>query len=161
MYDANKDGKLDGEELEKCPGLKAALATVGGGSDGITAEAISARIRAWQESKIGRIPIGCMVLHNGKPLADAEVKFVPEEFLGESMKAAVATGKTDANGSTPLSIPTSGDQFDPEGVPPGFYRVQITKDGLDIPAKYNTETILGQEVAYELMLVPIRFDLKF
>lgn len=46
-------------------------------------------------------------------------------------------------------------------MPPGFYRVEITKDGLNIPAKYNTETILGTEISYETMLQPIEFDLKF
>jgi hypothetical protein len=157
MYDANKDGKLSGEELDKCPGLKAGM---GGGE--VTAEAITARILAWQRSRLGRLPIGCTVLHNGQPLEGAEVKFVPEEFLGEAMQqSAVATGKTDQNGATPLSVGVSGKQFDPEGVPPGLYRVEITKPGLDIPAKYNTQTVLGHEVSYETMIHPIIFDLKF
>jgi len=34
-----------------------------------------------------------------------------------------------------------------EGVAPGFYRVEITKTGENIPAKYNTETSFDQEVA--------------
>ena len=34
-----------------------------------------------------------------------------------------------------------------QGLSPGFYRVEITKDGEKIPAKYNTETTLGAEVA--------------
>ena len=59
-----------------------------------------------------------------------------------------ATGKTDQNGMAMLSIPTSG-PGDPPGVAPGFYRVEITKDGEKIPAKYNTETIFGQEVALD------------
>ena len=160
MYDTNKDGKLSGEELDQCPGLKAAMGSVGGGG-GITAEAITARIAEWQRSRIGRIPAGCRVLHNGVPLKDADVKLVPEEFLGEGMKVAVATGKTDEGGSAELSVPTSGERTDPEGMPPGFYRVEITKTGLEIPAKYNTQTVLGTEIAYDKMLIPIEFDLKF
>ncbi len=161
MYDANKDGKLTGEELDKCPGLKAAAATLDPGGQGITAEMITARIQVWQNQKVARIPVGCTVLHNGKPLEGAEVKLVPEKFLGDNM--TVATGKTDPNGMTNPSIPTSGDRYDPPGVQPGFYRVEITKPGLDIPAKYNTETVLGTEVAYgrPVMTEGLRFDLKF
>ena len=33
------------------------------------------------------------------------------------------------------------------GVPPGFYLVRITKAGVNIPAKYNTQTTLGAEVS--------------
>ena len=85
---------------------------------------------------------------------------MPEEFLGPNMK--VATGKTDQNGTANISIPTSGQRYDPPGVPQGFYRVEITKAGLNIPAKYNTETVLGHEVVYgQEMFEPIRFDLKF
>ena len=100
------------------------------------------------------------MFHDGKPLDGAEVKFVPERFLGNRM--IVATGKTDENGMARVSIPTSGQPSDPPGVPQGFYRVEITKPGLDIPAKYNTQTVLGREVIYgREMLEPITFDLAF
>jgi hypothetical protein len=160
LFDADKDGKLRGEELNKCPGLKAGLARLDPGGQGVTADAITARIQEWQKTKIARINVGCMVSYNGKPLEGAEVKFVPETFLGPNMK--VATGTTVQGGLASISVPTSGDQFDPPGVPPGFYRVEITKAGLEIPAKYNTATVLGREVAYgPQMMEPIRFDLKF
>ena len=32
------------------------------------------------------------------------------------------------------------------GLSPGFYRVEITKEGDNIPAKYNTATTLGLEI---------------
>jgi len=35
----------------------------------------------------------------------------------------------------------------PAGVPLGFYRVEVSKAGENIPAKYNTDTTFGQEVA--------------
>ena len=161
MYDTNKDGKLSGEELDKCPGLKAALGAIDPSGEGVTADMIAARIQAWKNMQTGRLPpVGCMVTHNGVPLEGAEVKLVPEKFLGDIMQ--VATGKTDKHGSASISIPTSGDKYDPRGVPPGFYRVEITKPGLDIPAKYNTETTLGREVVYgPTMLENIRVDLKF
>jgi len=162
MYDANKDGKISGAELDKCPALKAAMAQIDTTGDGaITAAKITARIRAWQESKLGRMSLSCTVQHNGQPLSGAEVKFVPEKFLGENMRPA--SGKTDQYGMAMLSVPTSGARDDPPGVAPGLYRVEITKPGANIPAKYNTETTLGQEVALDAkgMQEGIKFNLKY
>ena len=44
-----------------------------------------------------------------------------------------------------------------------MYRVEITKDGENIPAKYNTETILGQEVSLDNidLQMGIKFNLKY
>ena len=61
-------------------------------------------------------------------------------------------------------MPTSG-SGDPPGVAPGFYRVVITKPGMDIPAKYSSEsdTTLGQEVAVDAVGIHkgIEFDLHY
>jgi hypothetical protein len=143
LYDANKDGFLDHGELEKVPGLKAALKQVDTNGEGkITADKINARIASWKESMDGRRQITCRVRNRGKPLVGATVTFVPETFLGENLKSA--SGTTDAHGRCGLR--EIGEQG-PPGVSPGFYRVQITKSGEDIPAKYNSETTIGQEVA--------------
>jgi hypothetical protein len=130
------------------------------GEKAITAAMITARVKAWQNSKLGRMSLSCTVLHNGRPLADAEVKFVPEKFLGENMKEA--SGKTDQNGVAMISIPTT-DRKDPPGVAPGLYRVEVTKATEKIPAKYNTETTLGQEVALDAAGIRegLKFDLKY
>ena len=148
MFDADKDGKLSGAELDQCPGLKAAIAQVDpSGAKEVTAEKITARIKAWQASRLGRMSLSCTVTRNGKPLEGATVNFVPEKFLGENIQTA--TGRTDANGVAMVSIPLSGNPGDPPGVAPGLYHVEITKAGDDIPAKYNTKTTLGQEVAID------------
>jgi hypothetical protein len=104
--------------------------------------------------------MGIHVLHNGKPLADAEVKFVPEKFLGD--KLPIGAGKTNKDGIALISIPMKGSN-DPPGMPPGFYRVEITKDGENIPPKYNTETIFGQEVAVDAKDIQksMKFDLEY
>jgi hypothetical protein len=186
MYDTNKDGFLSGKELDQCPGLKAACISSGrvpptvdpARTGRITAEMITERIRAWQATKIGRRMIQCTVYYNGQPLEGADVNFVPESFLGPNMKTA--SGVTDRNGIAMLTIPLEGERPLP-GVPPGFYRVEITKPakpakpgkpgepaeparpGLNIPAKYNTETILGHEVAMDAadMRTGIKFNLVF
>ena len=99
-------------------------------------------------------------MHNGRPLDGANVRFVPETFLGPNIPTA--TGVTDQNGVAMLSIPTGG-VGGPPGVPPGFFRVEITKRGPKIPAKYNKETIFGQEVAIDTPTIRtgIKFDLEF
>jgi hypothetical protein len=142
LYDANKDGFLDAKELEQAPGLKAAMRQVDLNTDGkISAAEISARIQAWADSKLGRKGVSCLVRHNGRPLAGATVKFVPESFLGGGLKAA--EGTTDEHGMARMSIAGSTQR----GISPGFYRVEITKDGEALPSHYNTQTRLGQEVA--------------
>jgi hypothetical protein len=163
MYDTNKDLKLSEAELDKCPGLKAARSKVDPGGEGVTAEAIVHRIKMWQESRLGRMSLSCTVTRNGKGFAGAEVKFIPERFLGLDDPKWIGTGTTDQNGMLMISVPTSGKREDPPGIPPGFYRVEITKPGLNVPPKYNTETVLGQEVAHDAagIMEGIRFDLKF
>lgn len=158
QFDADKDGKIGGAELDKCPGLKSALEKVDADGDGaITAQEITDRIHAWQKSRLGRMSMMCKVLHNGKPLEGAAVKFVPEKYLGDMLKTAA--GKTDKNGVAMIAIPDTM----PPGVAPGFYRVEITKDGENIPAKYNTETVFGQEIAIDAKGIAegIAFDMKY
>jgi hypothetical protein len=140
---ANKDGFLDQGELEKAPGLKAALKQVDTKGEGkITADEINARIASWKNSKVGRLGVTCRVTNHGKPVVGATVTFVPESFLGGNLRPA--SGETNARGRCALGE-SGGKGL--RGVPPGFYRVQVTKSGEDIPAKYNRETTLGHEVA--------------
>ncbi|MGA2033484.1 MAG: hypothetical protein ABSG68_14610 [Thermoguttaceae bacterium] len=158
LYDSNKDGFLEGAELDKVPGLKAALKQVDTNGDGkINAEEISARIASWKTSKAARLNTACKVLRKGKPLSGATVTLVPESFLGTALKPATAT--TDQSGMAMFSVDGPGGL---PGVPPGFYRVEVTKSGEDIPAKYNTETVLGMEVAVDnaARTTAIVYDLK-
>jgi Ca2+-binding EF-hand superfamily protein len=162
MFDTNKDGKISGAEFDKVPSLKSNLKRLDANGDGaVTADEITDRIKFWQDVlKTGRQSVHCIVKHNGQPLADAEVKFVPEKFLGDNIKTA--TGKTNASGMCRLSVPLEG-KDDVPGIPPGFYRVEITKPGQNIPAKYNTATILGLDCANdnESMIRGITFDLNY
>jgi hypothetical protein len=161
LYDANQDGLLDAKELERAPGLKAAMQHVDTNRDGkISAAEISARIGAWIDSRLGRMGVSCVVTHNGRPLVEATVKFLPEQFLGGQLQAA--EGTTDARGVTRLT--TSAEGPSARGVGPGFYRVEITKTGETIPPRYNAETQLGQEVAMDAVGLAngvVTFDLKY
>jgi hypothetical protein len=158
-FDANKDGYLDAKELEKAPGLKAAMSKIDiNGNGKISADDINARIKVWKDSKVARMTIICRVTHNGRPLEGATVVFEPEKFLGDQLKPA--TGNSDASG---MAFPAAlYEGSDAKGIAPGFYRVKITKSGENIPAKYNTETILGQEVARDAENIRrVRFDLEY
>ncbi len=157
-YDADHDGKISGSELDRCGALKAALKQIDADGDGaITADEITARIECWQETKIGRMALGCTVTHNGRPLQNAEVLFVRETFLGTDVKTA--KGTTDENGLAMISVEGST----PPGAAPGLYRVEVTKSGENIPARYNTQSILGQEVAVDAanILSGVVFHLKY
>ena len=59
----------------------------------------------------------------------------------------------------PSMEPDPNDPTSPAGVQPGFYLIRITKEGVDIPAKYNTETTFGMELAHDtdIMMKPIEF----
>lgn len=163
QYDANKDGKINGAELDTAPALKAALAQIDKDKDGaITAEEISTRIKEWQESKWTVATINIVVQRNGKPLTDADVKLVPEKFLGDNLVAA--TGKTDRSGKVSPSVPLT-QPGDLPGLAPGLYRMEVTKAGANIPAKYNTESTLGVEIAADApwaigMAKELRVNLK-
>lgn len=161
MYDANHDGFLDGNELEKVPGLKAALEQVDTDHDGkISKQEIADRIKLWADSRAGRVSFRIRVTHNGTPLSGARVMLVPEKFLGAAIQSG--SGTTSEMGTASISSPSATNPKVP-GLSPGFYRVEITKDGEKIPAKYNTETTLGAEASHdnEDQHAGLSFDLKY
>jgi hypothetical protein len=160
-YDTNGDGKVAGEELANAPTLRAALPRLDkNGDQAVSADEVTARVEAWQESRVGRMPGMCRVIYNGRPVANAKVVFDPEEFLGDEIKEA--TGTTDANGMASVSIAVDpDDESAARGVAPGFYLVRITSDQMNIPAKYNTETTLGCEMAQDAnQEMGLTFELK-
>jgi hypothetical protein len=163
QYDADKNGKISGPELDQAASLKFNLNTIDSNHDqALTAQEIADRIRFWQTDKLvsGRSPVRCTVFRNKKVLANAEVKLVPEKFLGDALK--IAKGKTDPNGTAILMTENAAPD-DPPGVGPGFYRVEITKSGESIPAHYNVKTTLGVEVSLDnpALQKRIHFDLKY
>jgi len=134
QYDTNQDGKIDKEELTKCSFFNSLA------KDGVvTSDAIVAELTKWKDLNLGRVKWDANITHNKKPVTKATVKLVPEKFLGANMIAA--EGVTDDFGGVTLSVPRKSVD-DPRGVQLGFYRLEVTKDGESIPAKYNTESTL-------------------
>ena len=144
QYDTNKDGKVAGAELQAAPSLMAAIINLDkDGDKAVSAEEVTGRILAWQESKTGLTPVTCTITFRGQPLAGAKVVFEPEKFLGENIKAC--EGTTNQRGMASLSIPNSERKL--PGGAPGLYLIRITSQNVQIPAHYNTQTTLGAEVA--------------
>jgi hypothetical protein len=143
-YDANKDGALDAKELEACPGLLSALKRVDKNNDGrLSADEIADRLAFFQLQGT-QMDVTAEVTLDGRPLAGATVTLVPEKFMGPSVKSASAV--TDESGTAVLKTEGSGEV----SVACGYYRVQVSKNvqGREVvPAKYNTKTVLGQEVS--------------
>ncbi len=144
QYDTNKDGKVAGAELQAAPSLMAAIQNLDKDGDrAVSAEEVTNRVLAWQESKTGLTPVTCTVTFRGQPLAGAKVVFEPEQFLGDNIKAC--EGTTNQRGMASLSIPNSERKL--PGGAPGLYLIRITSTNAQIPAQYNTQTKLGAEVA--------------
>ena len=153
QYDSNGDEALSGDELLKIPGIKdEALPKYDKDGDGsVTAAEITERIIEWQESRVG---LGqsflCSVLLDGAPIEGAVVKFVPEDFLGTEVKAAVGT--SNSRGVVHVGIPQEDLPEDLKGINGmqlGLFKVEITHPDHNIAAIYNTQTTLGEECAHD------------
>lgn len=160
QYDTNADGRLDAVELQKCPALLQALDRADADGDkALTAGEIAARIEAWFASGTVIMDWPVYVELDGKPLEGATVVFEPEGFLGAAFKAC--RGVTDKFGHAALRGADA--QF--PGLYVGAYRVRISKKigGKEtLPARYNTASELGWEVADDIPEVHslIEFRLK-
>ena len=166
-YDKNADGAIAGDELKAVPALvdhpDLLAKLVDKNSDGrVTPDEIQGRVQAWLDSKVGIMSFHCTVTLDGQPLAGAKVVFEPEAFHAGAINQA--TGTTSADGTAVLAVDKAKlpDHLkDISGMQTGFYKVRITHPSIRIPAKYNTETTLGQEVSNDAAgSVNIHYDLK-
>lgn len=145
QYDANQDGKLDAKEMEKSAALSAAAAELDTtGDKALDSAELTARMQSYVEGGVARKMFSAQVLFDGVPLAGAEVKFVPEDFMLGAIKEGV--GITDAGGTVTITEPN----VDPPGISVGFYRIVVSKKDAagkeTLPAKFNAATTLGMEV---------------
>ena len=157
-YDTNGDGAVAGEELKMAasitdnPGLP--VKVMDKNSDGrIDKQEVESRVQKWIDDKAGFLMFHCLVTMDGKPLSGATVKYVPESFMGGTIEPA--QGVTDANGTAIIAIAPDDLPSHIKGVSvirPGFYKIEITHPSTSIPAKYNTETILGQEISKDALI---------
>ena len=150
-HDADRDGLLSKEELRHCPSILKAIEKFDSGGDGkVSREEIAARVAFWSEGRVAVMRFEPLVTLDGKPLAGARIELVPETGLAATIKPA--SGVSSRSGYVELLI-APGD-LPPDtpykGLNMGLYKVKVTHPNREIPAKYNTETELGQEVARDL-----------
>jgi hypothetical protein len=151
LYDTNGDGVVSGDELEKAVSLKSALPRLDtNGDKAVSADEVTARVEAWQAMRTALASVRCHVTLDGQPLVGATVVFEPEPFLGDEVKTA--TGMTNQFGDVAPTIPPEQRPAPnlPGGAHLGLYKVRISRmaNGKEtLPARYNTETTLGQEVS--------------
>jgi hypothetical protein len=151
LYDKDGDGAIAGSELDAVPAFKASMKNLDKSGDGsVQEDEIAARIESWQNSGDGIVALAWSVTLDGRPVEGAKITFEPEPFLGDQIKAA--EGETSPVGMSTVSIPKANRPApdSPPGVQLGFYKIRVSKQAggkETIPARYNTETTLGQEVA--------------
>jgi len=152
LYDANGEGKISGEELDKVPALRYALERLDtDGDGGVSAAEIDQRVQTWRESQLGLITVLFQVNLDGAPLEGARLRLDPEPFLGDKLKPA--EGVTGPEGSAFVSL-AKEDLPDPllEGVAAGWYRIRITQETNGdpvVPERYKLQTTLGCEIALD------------
>jgi EF hand len=134
-YDKNGDGKLSADELKATPGLVASGRRLDSNGDKIvTREELQARFQSL-DAQADYIGLDVRVVYKGKPLANAEVTFSPEQFLGDGFPRF--SGTTNEGGGCPLT--PDGKQL--PGIPTGYYQVKI------VSAKQGIDAIRGVEIA--------------
>ena len=146
--DADGNGTVSKSELAAVPALIAAVTEVDVDRDGgISRDELRQWLDRVKESRIAITSFAGEVRHQRRPLANAQVKLVPESFMGAETKSA--EGTTDADGRFTATIPNSVYP----GVNCGLYRVEISgqgNDGKPLPGKYNSQTTLGTAVGGSL-----------
>ena len=148
LYDANGDAALDADELKKSPPLAIAVTAYDADGDGrLDANEIAQRLTRLFQSSIDLAEVTVQVTADGQTLSGAVVRLRPAEFMGPGMTSA--EGTTDETG---VAKPTVAEEHIPlefRGSPLvqfGPYRVEVTHPDRQIPAKYNTASVLGFEV---------------
>jgi hypothetical protein len=149
QYDKNGNGSLEKAEWQASGALAGSITIYDTNGDNVLDSAeVTAGLARWQQGEMGARPLPFQVKLGGRPLEGAEVKLIPEAFFGGAIKPASGTSGPGGRGYLGLA---EADR--PKNAPklpltqPGLYRVEIIHPTTKVPAKYNTESTLGIEVA--------------
>jgi hypothetical protein len=145
LLDASGNGLIERDEAAKAPGLASAFSRFDADGNGaLSAEEVESRVAAYAAARLGLMPFSCTISVNGEVHEGMAVRLAPEPFLEPPLAHAAAV--TSAGGiAAPIA---AGEQF--PAVACGVYRVEISwkRDGGEaLPARYNTQTELGVEIA--------------
>lgn len=129
LYDANGNGKIDGDEFAKTPALKFSLKEIDADKDkALSADEIQKRLEAWRASGITLTAPLFQCKIGGKTVKEGTMTLTPEPFLGENFQVAEGTF---VNGACQPGAPNAGNY---QAIPVGFYTVEVTSPTGSIPA---------------------------
>ncbi|MDC0937118.1 hypothetical protein OAS39_12605 [Pirellulales bacterium] len=160
QLDADKNGELDNNELENCPGLIKSRKQIDGDENGtISAAELQQRMQDYIDQQVAILPYPLVVTWRGRPLAGAKIELIPEPFMADVIEPA--SGETDERGVSRPSI-----ELDPEiaergtfGYRSGVYRVKLSKQDASgkelLPEKFNVKSTVGIEVKVGGHMEPI------
>jgi hypothetical protein len=145
-YDKNANNSIESGELAECPALQMAIQRIDKDGNGkLTDTEISERIATYNALGANSMMARSFVVTlDGMPVANANVRFEPEEFMLGSIKPAV--GVTDNAGR--VSPRKEGSEYPSMQV--GMYRIKISRregETETIPAQFNSESKQGIEIA--------------
>lgn len=133
-YDADGNGVLSTEEIKKSPALESAMDRLDSDRNrSVTADEIAQRMASY-DSQSDFIPVMVMLKSGRNPIEMATVTFEPEAFMGDDLQSF--TGVSNTSGVVNLV----GKVEKTPGLPLGFYRITIKRDG-------GAETTHGCEIA--------------
>lgn len=141
LWGTNRDGGLDGEELLQCPGLARDIGAIDSDKDGIISRAeLLARLAAFEANGTRLKAASFLVTLNGKPLVDAEVRLIPEQFIEDILEPAY--GKTNTVG---ILRPQS-ETADLRAMQLGYYRVAVESPLIKTDSQRESIRSLGASV---------------
>ena len=155
QYDKDGDGALNDAELAAVPGILKYKSQYDLDGDGVVSgDEIADRVKVWQKDGVGIRGLKVTVLLGSRPLQGAQVRFVPEPYMGDGPK--VGTGTTNASGVASVSV---APEFLPEdlrvarvrGLFQGTYKIEVTHPKQTIASRFNTATTLGEEIARDTL----------
>ena len=121
LYDADKNGKIDGKELDAAPALAFSLKEMDENKDkALDAAEIQKRLEAWKASGITLTAANFSCKIAGKDVKEGTLKLTPDPFLGESYPAAQGEF---LNGYCQPAAPNPGNY---QAMPLGFYTAEVT-----------------------------------
>jgi hypothetical protein len=137
LFDKDGSGAIDEPELAACPGIRAARDTCDSDRNGqISRDEIANAITKIYAGGTPWASVNCRIVQGGRPIAGADVRFVPAPFLEGALQPAA--GKTDNQGRVNPAVADDKLPEDKKGLHVlqlGIYRVEVAHPSIKQPHK--------------------------